>query len=251
VIKCAEKVGKIENIQKRKEVHRWRMKPIRNDRTLNTLQPSVAKFVKPDLSHQELENQLVLPRNDSVDSFRAFLMNRKAMPRIAKQGQQDHLNSVMSKLEVRLSNEYVEAEKVERIHQQPLASVKNKIKNKKAAFPMPDYSISSSAPDADSKAPPKSAKEPDDSLRQNHDRNSNNVSDFDGFRVKRSTDHSILVDKDVLNQCINDTMILSPVHDVRAQNALHSKLISGIKKDKTAEQHRRRFSINTNMKGSK
>jgi len=226
------------------------MKPIRNDRTLNTLQPSVAQFVKPDLSHQELENQLILPKNDSVDSFRAFLMNRKAMPRIAKQGQQDHLNSVMSKLEVRLSNEYVEAEKVERIHQQPLASVKNNLK--KAASPMPDYSISSSAaPDADSKAPPKSAKEPDDSLHQNHDRNSNNVSDFDGFRVKRSTDHSILVDKDVLNQCINDTMILSPVHDVRAQNALHSKLISGIKKDKTAEQHRRRFSINTNMKGSK
>tara|TARA_B110000285_G_scaffold209539_1_gene250618 strand:+ start:181 stop:498 length:318 start_codon:yes stop_codon:yes gene_type:complete len=105
---------------------------------------------------------------------------------------------------------------------------------------MPDYSIpSSDAPDAGSKAPPKSAKEPDDPLHQNHDRNSNNVSDFDGFRVKRSTDQSILVDKDVLNQCINqtinETMILSPVHDIRAQNALHSKLISGIKKDKTVE----------------
>jgi len=179
-------------------------------------------------------------------------MNRKAMPRIAKQGQKDHLNSVMSKIEVRLSNEYVEVEKVERIHQQPLSSIN------KAAFPMPDYSIpSSAAPDADSKAPPKSAKDPYDLLHQNHDRNSNDVSDFDGFRVKRSTDQSVLVDKDVLNQCINDinitdarAMILSPVHDVRTQNALHSKLISGIKKDKTAEQRRRTFSINTNMKGS-
>jgi hypothetical protein len=142
----------------------------------------------------------------------------------------------MSKIEVRLSNEYneineyVEAEKVERIHQQPSSSIN------KAAFPMPDYSMpSSAAPDADSKAPPKSDEEPDDPLHQNHDRNSNNVSDFDGFRVKRSTDQSMLVEKDVLNQCINDTMILSPVHDMRAQNALHSKLISGIKKDKTAE----------------
>lgn len=135
------------------------MKPIRNDKTLNTLQPSVAKFVKPDLSHQELENQKVLPKNDSIDSFRAFLMNRKAMPRIANQGQKDHLNSVMSKIEVRLSNEYVEAEKVERPHQQPLSSTK------KAAFPMPEYSIpSSAAPDADSKAPSKSPKEPDDLL---------------------------------------------------------------------------------------
>jgi hypothetical protein len=81
------------------------------------MQPSVAKFVKPDLSQQELESQKVLPKNDSIDSFRAFLMNRKAMPRIAKQGQKDHLNSVMSKIEVQLSNEYGEAEKVERTHQ--------------------------------------------------------------------------------------------------------------------------------------
>ena len=99
------------------------MKPIRNDRALNTLQPSVAKFVKPDLSQQELQNQKMLPKNDSIDSFRAFLMNRKAVPRVAKQGQKDYLNSIMSKIEVRLSNEYNEineydeAENVERIHQ--------------------------------------------------------------------------------------------------------------------------------------